>query len=89
MTYVRFFVLYWLAPLLKLGSLPSKNPRCAPRDRSIVPVYSILQRKYGNSFYPVYLLLSPFILGSAILCTATEEKVNYGAGLGLEIPVMY
>ena len=32
------------------------------------------------------LLLLP---GSAILCTATEEKVNYGARLVLQIPVIY
>ena len=31
MTYIRFFfVLYWFAPFLKFGPLPSENPRCAP-----------------------------------------------------------
>ena len=25
-----FFVLYWFAPFLKFGPLPSENPRCAP-----------------------------------------------------------
>ena len=31
MTYIRlFFVLYWFAPFLKFGPLPSENPRCGP-----------------------------------------------------------
>ena len=31
MTYIRFFfVLYWFAPFLKFGLLPSKNSRCVP-----------------------------------------------------------
>ena len=30
-TYICFFfVLYWFAPFLKFGPLPSENPRCAP-----------------------------------------------------------
>ena len=35
MTYICFFfVLYWFAPFLKFGTLPSENPRCAPDTRS-------------------------------------------------------
>ena len=31
MSYNRFFfVSYWFAPFLKVGPLPSENPRCAP-----------------------------------------------------------
>ena len=31
MTYIRyFFLLYWFAPFLKFGPLPSENSRCAP-----------------------------------------------------------
>ena len=31
MTYIRFFSpLYWFAPFLKFGPLPSENSRCAP-----------------------------------------------------------
>ena len=36
MTYVCFlFVLYWFAPFLKFGPLPSENLRCAPELLSI------------------------------------------------------
>ena len=35
MTYIRFFlVLYWFAPFLKFGPLPSENPRCATDEKT-------------------------------------------------------
>ena len=37
MTYIRFFfALYWFAPFLKFGTLPSENPRCAPAAKLLV-----------------------------------------------------
>ena len=36
MNYIRFFfVLYWFAPFLKVGHLPSENPRCAPDNANV------------------------------------------------------
>ena len=38
---IFFFVLYWFAPCLKFGPLPSENLRCAPAFFSRVPVLSV------------------------------------------------
>ena len=51
MTYIRFFfVLYWFAPFLKFGPLPSGSPRCAldiPLIFNIDSVYQ-LQKHFHN-----------------------------------------
>ena len=40
MTYISlFFVLYWYAPFLKFGPLPSENPRCAPVTKRFLVTY--------------------------------------------------
>ena len=42
MTYIRFFfVLYWFAPFLKFGPLPSGNPRCAPGIIVQAPLFNL------------------------------------------------
>ena len=54
MTYICFFfVLYWFAPFLKFGPLPSENPRCAPEQakRSGIELYGV-----GNIECRVFLL---------------------------------
>ena len=50
MNYIRFlFVLYWFAPFLKFGPLPSKNPRCAPETPK-----QILSCEYCETFKNTY-----------------------------------
>ena len=41
MNYIRFFfVLYWFAPFLKFGPLPSENRRCAPGSQKVKIIIS-------------------------------------------------
>ena len=61
MNYIRFlFVLYWFAPFLKFGTLPSENPRCASGLEDILrqkneDVFKTFRRHFQHVFNPSLL----------------------------------
>ena len=89
MKYIRFiFVLYWFAPFLKFGPLPSENPRCPPgyggsygqpKKFNLVPrKINLVPKKFNSMPNKLYLVPKKFSLVSKKIQFSAEKILFNG-----------